>query len=507
MLNSSSSIKQDLDDITGEHNETSTIQVDNKVTTANTDRTTDEIQIHLEETSLSSTPQQHDSDVIPNTTITDDDNKKSSQEQPTMVSTDNKENSSKQTVQSLTCHDNDFENTDDQRSQEHQQTLDQEYLVKTIAWTDPKTKTERPVRIITQNKNGPCPLVSICNVLFIRGDISVRPFERETVTFEYLMECLGDYLLNHAPSDEKTVESSTIQEPLSSSPIDESHEIPMKSTSSRQSTMEYVLTYRHNLESALTILPRLQAGLDINVQFSSIYDFEATAELALFDLFDVNLVHGWIPDPQDEETYRVVHECKSYNGLVECVVRGNEVNLETSSLLDNVEQRKKKDQAETRIHDGLVASTYLQDTATQLTYYGIELLMDTLPQNTLCVLFRNNHFSTLYKHPITNRLYTLVTDSGLVSESQVIWETLGDVDQGTSEFVNSQFIQPLSTRPSSSARQEQENRETADLDYAIALSLQQHQQDNINRTSPSVSSTNTHVSHSISSKKKHCIIS
>lgn len=33
----------------------------------------------------------------------------------------------------------------------------------------------------------------------------------------------------------------------------------------------------------------------------------------------------------------------------------------------------------------------------------------------------------------------LVTDSGLVKEKDIVWETLGDVDQGTSEFLNGMF--------------------------------------------------------------------
>ncbi|SAM00203.1 hypothetical protein [Absidia glauca] len=317
--------------------------------------------------------------------------------------------------------------------------LDHEYLVKSIDWLDPKTNTSRVVRIITQNENGPCPLVSICNVLFIRGDLNMRPFEREKVTFEYLLEILGDYLVNHAPSDVK-----------------------------------YVLTYRHNLDMALTILPRLQTGLDVNVGFSSIRDFEPTEELALFDLFDVDLVHGWIIDPQDEEGSRVVNQCKSYNGIVECIVRGNEADMDTGNDDDQGGSADK----ETKIHDGLVASQFLDNSATQLTYYGIALLTDTLPKNKLCVLFRNNHFSTLYKHPVSDKLYTLVTDSGLVSESNVVWETLGDVDQATSEFVNSQFCRPPPARISSTTLPEQANdQETADLDYAIALSLQHHQQE------------------------------
>lgn len=40
---------------------------------------------------------------------------------------------------------------------------------------------------------------------------------------------------------------------------------------------------------------------------------------------------------------------------------------------------------------GLIAADFLQDTATQLTYYGLELLMETIPTDKPCVLFRNNH--------------------------------------------------------------------------------------------------------------------
>lgn len=50
--------------------------------------------------------------------------------------------------------------------------------------------------------NGPCPLVAICNVLFLRGDLEIRPADREVVTFEYLVDRLGDYLLSHGPTEE-----------------------------------------------------------------------------------------------------------------------------------------------------------------------------------------------------------------------------------------------------------------------------------------------------------------
>lgn len=35
----------------------------------------------------------------------------------------------------------------------------------------------------------------------------------------------------------------------------------------------------------------------------------------------------------------------------------------------------------------------------------------------------------------------LVTDSGFIKEKSVTWESLGDVDQGSSEFFNDSFRQ------------------------------------------------------------------
>ncbi|CAO3617974.1 unnamed protein product [Cunninghamella echinulata] len=427
------------------------------------------------------------------------------------INEDNK-NQSIPDMDSPRSNDNDDDNNDNNNSlieNNNENSLSiQTYDLKTIDWKDHDKGTTKIVRIILQNENGPCPLVAICNVLLIRGDIQIRPFERPTVTFDYLVECLGDYLLNHAPNDKMT-ESSTSPILLSTSPIADSsfnNNIDQQNTKTnttnnhKQSTMEYVLTYRHNLDTAFTILPRLQSGLDVNVHFNSIREFEPTAELALFDLFNVDIVHGWIIDPQDKETYRVVAEnCKSYNGVVECIVRGNE----------NIEQTNDNNTKEDNIHDGLVASTFLQDTATQLTYYGIELLRDSLPKNKLCVLFRNNHFSTLFKHPITEQLYTLITDTGYVSESNIVWETLNDIDQGTSKFVNSEFCENLNIH-----QQEQEN---ADLKYAIELSIKQHQQDEILRTEntsysnitspPSIRTNHTQPSSKTSQKKKSCVIS
>lgn len=80
------------------------------------------------------------------------------------------------------------------------------------------------------------------------------------------------------------------------------------------------MTYRHNLDTALSILPNLKSGLDVNVKFDNIHGFEPTAELAMFDLFDVDLVHGWVADPQVMEG-RLLKR-KYVDGLPQCVNQG-----------------------------------------------------------------------------------------------------------------------------------------------------------------------------------------
>ena len=43
-------------------------------------------------------------------------------------------------------------------------------------------------------------------------------------------------------------------------------------------------------------------------------------------MFHVDLVHGWVVDPQESETWDVViGKCGSYNRAVECVVRGDDL--------------------------------------------------------------------------------------------------------------------------------------------------------------------------------------
>ncbi|KAL0324372.1 UNVERIFIED_CONTAM: Ubiquitin carboxyl-terminal hydrolase MINDY-1, partial [Sesamum calycinum] len=60
----------------------------------------------------------------------------------------------------------------------------------------------------------------------------------------------------------------------------------------------YVENQQQNIADAIDLLPRLTTGIDVNIKFRRIDDFEFTPECAIFDLLDIPLYHGWIVDPQ-----------------------------------------------------------------------------------------------------------------------------------------------------------------------------------------------------------------
>ncbi|KAI7908088.1 uncharacterized protein BX663DRAFT_19884 [Cokeromyces recurvatus] len=244
----------------------------------------------------------------------------------------------------------------------------------------------------------------------------------------------------------------------------------------------------------------------------------------MFDIFNVDLVHGWIIDPQDRETYDIIQKYgKTYNKAVEFIVQldGNLEQTKKSNINYDDEGLMLTTAEEEKLHEGFIIKEFLKDTATQLTYYGLELLLDSIPEDSLCVLFRNNHFSTVYKHPDLG-LYMLITDSGLVLERSIVWESLSDIDQGSSEFLDGFFNKP-NTILSPSVIEEYQDTVNTDLDYAIAVSLQesesrqqrQQQQQELNynsnsshgnnRQQPEKSGTTVRMKKS-SLKRNNCVI-
>ncbi|KAK7088863.1 hypothetical protein V1264_024945 [Littorina saxatilis] len=207
------------------------------------------------------------------------------------------------------------------------------------------------VPVITQNENGPCPLLAIVNVLLLKGKVRLASIV-EMITSEQLMAHLGECVVESKPKN-----------------LDETHRA----------------NYEQNMQDAMDMMHKLQTGLDVNVKFTGVSDFEYTSECIIFDLLQLALYHGWLVDPQNEEEVKAVGKC-SYNQLVEKII-----------------QYKQSDKEE-MVREALIAEQFLDRTAAQLTYHGLCELSSTVKEQELCVFFRNNHFNTLLRHNNTMRL-------------------------------------------------------------------------------------------------------
>ncbi|KAG0369613.1 hypothetical protein BGZ54_009422 [Gamsiella multidivaricata] len=341
-----------------------------------------------------------------------------------------------------------------------------EYVLKPIDWIEPSTGVEKRIKIITQNENGPCPLLALCNTLVLQGKVAITPYDRPTIGYDHLLELLADYLLNEDPSEPNASSSSS-----------------RESRTGRRIESERIKS-RLEIESALRLLPHLEHGLDVNVFFKTIRGFEPTAELGLFHTFGVELVHGWVVSPvSDAAMYALVDGpagITSYNKAVECIVSGDDAGgglvVEDSrgnitftsssnyaSESSNVSAQDAQLQNE-KIAQALVVQEFMTATKTQLTRYGL-------------------HFCTLFKNPMDGTLYTLVTDQSLAHEQAIVWESLVDVD-GAGEFLDGLFRhgalevgdyarnnQPLDAQHSAHGDG------GGDEDFALALQLQQQEEE------------------------------
>nr|ACO15597.1 YPL191C [Caligus clemensi] len=298
------------------------------------------------------------------------------------------------------------ENTMNEEETNQTESKDDIYHVKWITWK------EKIVPVLTQNANGPCPLISLINVLLLRG--SPNEAQKcglkgsETIRGSILLDYLGNAVLHSVP---------------------------------RTLSEDDKLNYEANISDAIHILPRLQYGLDVNVKFTGVRHFEYTKEVLPFDLLNISLYHGWLVDPQSEEA-PVVGDL-SYNALVEKVISDS----------------------------AALGKHFLESSASQLTYHGLCELTSAMEKNEIAVFFRNNHFSTITKH--NERLYLLVTDQGFLKESRVVWETLDSVN-GDISYVDDHFnvLVPLSPSTSNYSQENSGTSQQIDQDHLLAVSVQ-----------------------------------
>jgi len=110
----------------------------------------------------------------------------------------------------------------------------------------------------------------------------------------------------------------------------------------------------------------------------------------------------------------------------------------SSSQQESASKQPQQESPNTKIQKSLIIKEFLDATSSQLTHAGVVGLHEGLKSGQLAVLFRNNHFSVVYKHPRDGRLFLLMTDQGYLWESDVAWESFATVD-GDNQLLRPDF--------------------------------------------------------------------
>lgn len=258
-------------------------------------------------------------------------------------------------------------------------------------------------RILLQSKNGPCPLLAICNVLLLRNSLKINPDARY-ITFHELVALLSDLVFEVNSASQGNGGDST---------------------SSR------AVNLRESLSTCLEILPKLNVGMDVNCKFGNVTDFEYTQETTVFDLLDIVLYHGWIVN-KESPAYEIFGHL-SYNQIVERLIAYGDAQQKLSAADGGGEAPDAEVQKV--LEEGLMIQDFMDSTASQLSYDGLMALHESVRERELAVFFRNSHFNAMIKYEGT--LYLLCTDIAF-SSSHLLWERFSQVD-GDTEYCDANF--------------------------------------------------------------------
>ncbi|GAB5366913.1 hypothetical protein AAMO2058_001184700 [Amorphochlora amoebiformis] len=164
-------------------------------------------------------------------------------------------------------------------------------------------KERKFVPICLQTRNGPCPLLAMFNILSLRQQLKLdqSKLARGFLTSRDLLDIIGGYLLDRNKDifDKKDGVSAN---------------------------QRHIITEIMN-----NVLPKLQAGLDVNVKFGKVKSFEYTQELDAFYMLGMELFHGWVVDEESKELYNMISEL-SYNQLTDLLV-------DINSKIDSIEPK------------------------------------------------------------------------------------------------------------------------------------------------------------------------
>jgi hypothetical protein len=358
------------------------------------------------------------------------------------------------------------------------------YQIKHINWFDAAAGPNGTLRrcpILTQNANGPCPLLALVNALTLSAPESPRTVlvdtlsSREQISLGLLLDAVFEELARRT-------------------------EISTKALPDVGDLYSFLIT--------------LHTGMNVNPQFVTSPNapqgkpgsFDDTREMRLYSAFEIPLVHGWVPLSTSSAYEAFERSAKTFDDAQN--IQFAQAELEHKLGTDGLSAHEQQ-----LFEDIIFIKEFMTSYPTQLTEHGLKLITDSFKPGQIAILFRNDHFSTLYKQPRSGTLMNLVTDAGYSSHDEIVWESLVDVSGAAGSFFSGDF-RPVGHTPSgaqngndtrnnsnshgggavstSAASQSQpptEPRghasEQEDADLALALQLQEEEEDQQRRAQAS----------------------
>jgi len=301
------------------------------------------------------------------------------------------------------------------------------YEIKKITWHD-VTAAEKPrvSPILVQNANGPCPLLALVNALTLSTPANVETAlvetlrSREQVSLGLLLDAVFDELMSGRRGDA-------------------AQELPDVSD---------LYSFLITLHTGMNVNPRFfpnaptKSSNDPRNSMSHVHPaereaalpgtFEDTREMKLYSTFSIPLIHGWLPERDSPAFAALSRTAKSYEDAQNIFFHEEE--LEEKLQIEGLSFEE-----QATLEDIATIKAFFATNATQLTPFGLETITTSLAPGAVAILFRNDHFSTLYRHPDTLQLLQLVTDMGYAGHEEVVWESLIDVNGENAEFFSGDF--------------------------------------------------------------------
>lgn len=302
------------------------------------------------------------------------------------------------------------------------------YQIKNINWFDANTSpNSRKSPILVQNANGPCPLVALVNTLTLTtpanlpNTVLVETLRsREQISLNLLLEAVFDELMSsrRTQSDTALPDVTELYDFLKGLQTGMNVNPRYVPTPELITAHKRTSTHQHPLERG-DFIPGT---------------FEDTRDMKLYATFSIPLMHGWLP-PKDDPAYDAfARQAPSYEDSQSLMFREEELEDKLSNTSSGLAEQEQQ-----LYEDILTIRSWLNSSATQLTTWGLQVITKAIQPGNFAILFRNDHFSTLYRHPQTQQLFTLVTDAGYYTHDEIVWESLVDVNGERAEFFSGDF--------------------------------------------------------------------